>query len=70
MVLAQEESDATVARVSSGAELQDALADSTIEHVVITSNINLAQFKHGQAPELSLPMLVSGIRKTVRVCAV
>lgn len=64
---AQEEADATVARVSSGEELQAALADSSVVHVVITSNLNLVQAKDDPSSDLSLPMLVSGATKTIRV---
>eukprot|EP00892_Ulva_mutabilis_P009264 jgi/Ulvmu1/670/UM010_0042.1 len=66
VVLSQEEPDVAVARVSSGAELQAALEDPAIVHVVVTADINLVKSTEQPSADIVLPMRVSGTTKTIR----
>lgn len=66
-MMAQAEAVSSVARVSSAEELVAALADPSIEHVVITAHLSMAAAQDGSGNALTMPMSVAGPRKTIRV---
>lgn len=66
-VLAREDPGEAVARVASGDDLQAALADSSVIHVVLTAHLDLLQPTEGSPSNVSLPMAIVGSKKTIRV---